>query len=167
MDNLKKTGQNLMEKMNRWKTGALFLAAFSVALPAAFAKAPGKFSKLVVIVKADGALAGLNSKDVPAIYLGDKQFQNGDKIEPLVNGGGDLNDLFLKKVLNKTKAQYKKIWSGKAFIDGLAAPTMLPSSSDVIREVGKNGDAIGFVSDKDIANNQGLKVIASVDVAGN
>jgi ABC-type phosphate transport system substrate-binding protein len=153
-----------MGKLNIWKTGGLLLAAFAVALPASPSKAPAK-PKLVVIVKADGALAELDSKDIQAIFLGDKQFQGGDKIEPLVNGNEQLNGFFLKKVLNKTKAQYKKIWSGKAFIDGLSAPAVLPSSGDVVREVQKNADAIGFVADKDITGDHGVKVIYSVDLA--
>lgn len=142
---------------------AMVLAA---GLAAASSKSSSKAAKLVVVVKADGALAGLDSKDVRSIYLGDKQFQNGAKIEPLMNGDQSLTNLFLKKVLNKTMAQYKKIWSGKAFIDGLSAPAVLPASEDVIREVGKNDDAIGFVEDKDVASATGLKVVYSVDAAG-
>ncbi|HJT23295.1 MAG TPA: hypothetical protein VJ873_01880 [bacterium] len=147
------------------KTGFLILAGvLAAALPAVSYSTAGKAGKLVVIVKSDGALVSLGSKDVQAIYLGDKQFQNGDKIEPLVNGDETLAELFMKKVLDKTKAQYKKIWNGKAFIDGVSAPSVLPSSGDVIREVEKNGDAIGFVAEKDIAG-QDLKVIYSVDAS--
>jgi ABC-type phosphate transport system substrate-binding protein len=143
-------------------TAALLAAGFGTA----FSKSASKAPALVVIVKADGALAGLDSKDIKAIYLGDKQFQNGDKIEPLVNGDEVLTGLFLKKVLNKSKAQYKKIWSGKAFIDGVSAPTVLPSSDDVIRQVGKNSDAIGFVLEKDISTeDKQVKVIYSVNAS--
>jgi hypothetical protein len=84
----------------------------------------------------------------------------------LVNGDEVLTGLFLKKVLNKSKAQYKKIWSGKAFIDGVSAPTVLPSSDDVIRQVGKNSDAIGFVLEKDISTeDKQVKVIYSVNAS--
>jgi ABC-type phosphate transport system substrate-binding protein len=128
----------------------------------AFAKSP----KIVVIVKADGALAGLAAQDIRSVYLGDKSFEGSAKIEPLVNGDDALTDLFLKKVLNKTKTQYKKIWGAKAFIDGLAAPSVLPASEDVIRMVENDDDAIGFVAEKDLLNNnKNLKVIYSVDPA--
>ncbi len=154
-----------MKNFKGWKTGLLLAAWMLVAaLPAASSKAP-KSGKLVVIVKSGGALSGIDSKDIPAIYLGDKQFENGDKIEPLVNGDETLSALFLKKVLEKTKAQYKKIWSGKAFIDGLSAPSVLPDSGDIIREVEKNGDAIGFVAEKDIPDGKDLKVVYSVDAS--
>lgn len=156
-----------MKNFKGLPAGFLILAGILAAtVPAASSKTGAKSDKLVVIVKSDGALSGLGSKDVPAIYLGDKQFQNGDKIEPLVNGDETLADLFMKKVLDKTKAQYKKIWSGKAFIDGVSAPPVLPSSDDVIREVMKNGDAIGFVAEKDLADSKDLKVIYSVDASG-
>ena len=140
---------------------AAVLALGASALPG---QASAKAAKLVVVVKAGGSLTGLALKDVQEIYLGDKQFQNGDKIEPLVNGNEALDELFLKKILNKTKAQYKKIWSGKAFIDGVAAPSVLPSSADVLREVERDGDVIGFVAEKDMpAGDKNLKVICSVD----
>lgn len=156
-----------MKNDKGWAAGFLVLTGIlAAALPAVSSNTAGKSGKLVVIVKSDGALAGLGSKDVPAIYLGEKQFQNGDKIEPLVNGDDSLAEIFMKKVLEKTKAQYKKIWSGKAFIDGVSAPPVLPSSDDVIREVEKNGDAIGFVADKDVADGKDLKVICSVDASG-
>ena len=154
-----------MKNFKGWKTGLSFAACLLAALPAASSKTMGKSGKLVIIVKSDGALSGLNSKDIPAIYLGDKQFENGDKIEPLVNGDEALSDLFLKKVLEKTKAQYKKIWSGKAFIDGLSAPTVLPTSGDIVREVEKNTDAIGFVAEKDVPDSKDSKVIYSVDAS--
>jgi hypothetical protein len=119
-----------------------------------------------VIVKADGALAGLAAKDIRSVYLGDKAFEGSAKIEPLVNGDDTLTDLFMKAVLNKTKAQYRKIWSGKAFIDGLSPPSVLPASEDVIRMVEKDDDAIGFVAEKDLAKqDKNLKVIYSVDPA--
>lgn len=155
-----------MKDYKGWPTGFLILVGvLAVTVPAVSSKTTGKPNKLVVIVKSDGALAGLGPKDIPAIYLGDKQFQNGDRIEPLVNGGDSLAEIFMRKVLDKTKAQYKKIWSGKAFIDGVSAPPVLPSSGDVIREVEKNGDAIGFVADKDIADATDLKVVYSVDAS--
>ena len=141
---------------------AIFVLGAFVGASYAFAKS----SKIVVIVKADGDLTALAVKDIRAVYLGDKSFEGGSKIEPLVNGDETLNDLFLKKVLNKTKAQYKKIWSGKAFIDGLSAPPVLPASEDVIRAVEKDDVAIGFVAERDLLkNNKNLKVIYSVDAA--
>jgi hypothetical protein len=142
--------------------GALLLLGGIAGVSFAYAKS----SKIVVIVKADGALAGLPATDIRSVYLGDKSFEGGAKIEPLVNGDETLTDLFMKKVLNKTKAQYKKIWSGKAFIDGLSAPPVLPASEDVIRAVEKDDAAIGFVAEKDLLKgDKNLKVIYSVDAA--
>src|SRR5581483_4257256 len=131
-----------MTFVKKWGRTALILTAGAAA---SLAWATATSAKLAVIVKADGALTKLDSKDIKAIYLGDKSYAGSDKIEPLVNGEDSLSDLFLKKVLNKTKGQYMKIWNGKAFIDGLSAPPVLPASEDVIREVQKNETAIGFV----------------------
>jgi hypothetical protein len=141
----------------------LALSALGGWAGASFAYA--KSSKIVVIVKADGALARLGAQDIRSVYLGDKSFEGSAKIEPLVNGDDALTDLFLKKVLNKTKTQYRKIWSAKAFIDGLTAPTVLPASEDVIRMVQKDDAAIGFVAERDLLDNKDLKVIYSVDPA--
>jgi ABC-type phosphate transport system substrate-binding protein len=148
------------------KTGRMALI-LTAGVAASLAWASATAPKLAVIVKVDGALTNLASKDIKAIYLGDKSYQGSDKIEPLVNGQDSLSDLFIKKVLNKTKAQYTKIWNGKAFIDGLSAPPVLPASEDVIREVQKNENAIGFVPEQDLAHNKGVKIIYSVDLAEN
>jgi|GEM_PF-3247634 len=148
-------------RKNYWKKiSALFLTGAVFGWAYASAKAP----KIVVIVKSDGVLASLDSKDIKAVYLGDKTFQGSTKIEPLVNGTEALSDLFMKKVLNKTKAQYKKIWNAKAFIDGLSAPAVVPASEDIIRAIEKNDDAIGFVLDEDIPKDKkDVKVIYTVD----
>lgn len=137
----------------------------AVGLPGASTQASSKALKLVVIVKASGALADMGAKDVRAVYLGDKQFQNGARIEPLLNGQETLEEAFFRSVLSTTRPQFKKIWSSKAFVDGLAAPAVLPASEDVIREVRKNDDAIGFVDPRDISADDmaSLKVIDIVD----
>jgi hypothetical protein len=153
-----------MKKLRKNFSLALILLALGAGVSAAWALA--KPVKIDVIVKADGALAKLDTQDIRAIYLGDKTFQGSTRIEPLVNGANTLTELFLQKVLNKTKAQYKNIWTGKAFIDGLSSPPVLPSSSDVLRAVRNNDAAIGFVAEKDLPKgDKEIKVIFTVDTA--
>lgn len=139
------------------------LGGLSGPLPAEAQK-----TKIAVVVKADGALTDLSLKDIKAIYTGEKLFQGSNKIEPLVNGNEVVTGSFLKKVLEKTKAQYKKIWNSKAFVDGLTAPTVLPDSTDVLRAVNKDDGAIGFVDESDITPSQRklIKVIYLTDLAG-
>lgn len=130
------------------------------------APAGAKSVKLAVIVKADGSLTGLGLKEIRAIYTGEKLYEGSSKIEPLVNGEEALSGSFFKKILEKTKAQYKKIWNSKAFVDGLTAPTVLPDSGDVLRSVYKNDGAIGFVSEGDISQAQKsfIKIIYLADL---
>ena len=137
------------------------LAGLSIPLPA-----KAKISKVAVVVKADGALIDLTLKDIRAIYTGEKLYQGSNKIEPLVNGNEAVAGCFFKKVLEKTKAQYKKIWNSKAFVDALTAPAVLPDSADILRTVNKDDSAIGFVDESDISSTQlqYIKVIYSADL---
>src|SRR5579872_6649447 len=120
----------------RVKLLCLLLAALAAGLGAQ-ALAAKKASGLVVVVKAGGALEDLTLKDIRAIYLGEKLFQGSSKIEPLVNGDDSVALVFFGKVLGKTKAQFKKIWKSKAFVDGLESPPILPSSEEVLHTVQK------------------------------
>lgn len=123
--------------------------------------AAAKGDKLAVVVKADGALTGLGLKEIRAIYTGEKLYEGSNKIEPLVNGDEAVSGSFFKLVLAKNKAQYKKIWNSKAFVDAIAAPAVLPDSTDVLRAVNKSDGAIGFVMESDIsaAQRKYVKVI--------
>jgi hypothetical protein len=134
-----------------FKTSAfLFVAVASlIFIPRTMASADP--TKVLVIVKADGSLPDLALKDIKAIYLGDKLYVGSSKIEPLVNGDEALAGVFFKKVLDKTKAQFKKIWSTKGFVDGLAAPATLPTGEDILRDVLKSDTAIGFIAEKDLS----------------
>ncbi len=145
-------------------------AGFGTAILAVFltqAPAFSKTSKVVVVVKADGALADLTLKDIRSIYTGEKLYQGSNKIEPLLNGNDSVASIFFKKILEKTKGQYKKIWNSKGFVDALVAPAVLPDSSDVLRAVYKNDGAIGFVEEGDIAPAQKkyIKVLFTADAA--
>ena len=137
-----------MKKFN--KTIFLWtIAAVLGALPSP--KAAANTDKIAVVVRADGALEGLGLKDIRAIYTGEKLFIGSVKIEPLFNSNEAVAGSFFKKVLEKTKAQYKKIWNSKAFVDALTAPEAFPDSSDILRMVYKSESAIGFVAESDIS----------------
>jgi len=108
--------------------------------------AAAKSSAVVVVVKLGGPLEDLTLKDIRSIYLGDKLFQGSSKIEPLVNGDDSVAGVFFEKILSKSKAQFKKVWKSKAFVDALVPPTQLPGSEDVLTAVKKGDASIGFVS---------------------
>jgi ABC-type phosphate transport system substrate-binding protein len=138
----------------------LFLLGFGLASGAA-----KKTAGVVVIVKAGGSLDGLTLKDIRAIYLGEKLFQGSNKIEPVMNGDESVALVFFEKILGKTKAQYKKIWKSKAFVDALVAPSVLPHSEDVLQAVEKDENVVGFVNDSDLSvkDKKSVKVIFTAE----
>lgn len=120
-------------------------------------------SKIVVIVKAHGALTGLNQEDVRAVYSLDKLTQGKVKIEPLVCNES-MTHLFMKSLLNLDENGYKSAWAKKMLVEGLDPPRGPLGPADVVDEVSRNGHAIGFVEAKDIPKGQksALKVICSL-----
>ncbi len=138
----------------------LFL--FGSALSSGAAK---KTAGVVVIVKAGGSLEGLSLKEIRAIFLGEKLFQGSSKIEPVMNGDDSVALVFFQKILGKTRAEYKKIWKSKAFVDALVAPSVLPSSDDVLQAVEKDDAVIGFVHQSDLSSKDGksVKVLYSAE----
>jgi len=147
------------------KISALLLGAALLGGPAVPYAGAAKAPQIAVIVKADGELADISLKDIKAIYTGEKLYQGSNKIEPLVNGDEAVEGVFFKKVLQKTKAQFKKIWNSKAFVDALPAPAVLPDSNDVLKAVYKNDSAIGFVLEDDVtpAQKKLVKIIYLTD----
>ena len=147
------------------KFGGLFLGLLLSAclFPSHAVAAKSTAAAVVVVVKAGGPLEDLTLKDIRAIYLGEKLFQGSSKIEPLVNGDDSAAGVFFDKILAKSKAQFKKIWKSKAFVDALVPPAQLPGSEDVLTAVKKGDAAIGFVSRDSLgtSDRKTLKVIYS------
>ncbi|HEX4857370.1 MAG TPA: hypothetical protein VFV17_00035 [Usitatibacteraceae bacterium] len=131
--------------MNRYSR--LFLASLALGLSTARAE-------VVVIANAPG-LVGV--ADVREVFLGDKQFGNGNvRLVPLENAAVQAE--FLAKVVKMDAAKYHAAWTKKAFRDGVNPPATRPTDADVVEMVKRTPGAIGYVG----APPPGVAVVARI-----
>ena len=63
--------------------------------------------EIAVIVNASGPLVNVSEADIADIYLGEKRFQNGIKIAPLLYPEGAVKESFLRETVRMTQKEYK------------------------------------------------------------
>jgi ABC-type phosphate transport system substrate-binding protein len=111
---------------------ALVLAGLVLASAAASAD-------VVVIVSAKNAASTMTANEISAIYLG-----KSNALKPVDNTGA-VRTQFYSQVAGKDEAQVKAIWSKLVFTGKATPPKELASSSDVVKAVGADPNAIGYV----------------------
>ncbi len=95
----------------------------------------------------------ITKTEIKESYIGNKQLAGSIKLNLVENKS--LQNEFLTKVIGIDKSKYDALWAKKSFQDGINAPKVKGSDSDVIDFVKNNSGAIGYVSSP-----AGLKVIA-------
>jgi ABC-type phosphate transport system substrate-binding protein len=102
---------------------------------------PQARADVVVIVSAKSSTGTMNAEQVAAIFLGKSR-----QLEPLDNGDkGAVHDEFYTKLTGKNDAQVKAIWSKLIFTGRGTPPKMLSSSSEVVKAVAADPNAISYV----------------------
>lgn len=89
-------------------------------------------------------VATVSDDDLRAIYSGDKEFIGSTKVHPVDNRAAQAE--FLIKVLKLNPGRYDSLWTMKSFRDGLVAPTMKNSDSEVLAYLQSTSASIGYVS---------------------
>lgn len=97
----------------------------------------------------------LSAAEVRDVFLGERQWLGDLKLVPVDNLAA--HDQFLSRVLQTDSPKYAARWLRKSFREGLAAPPMKGSDSEVIEFVRATRGAIGYLS----APATGVKVLAS------
>ena len=101
------------------------------------------------------ASVDLNPEDIRDVFIGEKLLSTGVKLVPVDNASAQAE--FLSKVMLLDLNKYNSIWTKKGFRDGLNAPDVRPSDTDVILYVKKTPGAIGYVSS--LGTTTGFKTI--------
>lgn len=95
-----------------------------------------------ILVIGHSSLA-LTAGDVKEIYLGDKQLASSTKLVPVDNLSAQ--DEFLTLYVNLDAAKYRARWIRKAFRDGLIAPPLRSTDSEVVEFVRRTPGALGYI----------------------
>ena len=104
-------------------------------------------AEVVVIVHRSNAVASMTADQVAQIYMGaSTTFPGGGAAAPIDQPEGSaVRDEFLAKVLEKTGAQFKAVWSRLIFSGKGTRPKTLGSSAEVKKAVAADPAAIGFI----------------------
>ena len=86
----------------------------------------------------------LSAAEIKEIFLGEVQFAGSTKVAPIDNTAAQAD--FLARVLNLPAARYATLWTKKAFRDGLNAPVVKGTDSEVLAFVRAQSGSIGYVT---------------------
>lgn len=115
--------------------------------------------EIAVIVNASGPLVNVSEADIADIYLGDKKFESGIKIAPLLYPEGAVKEGFLRETVRMTQKEYKLYWTKKIFQEGIPIPKTPASPADIVNTVKETEGAIGFLPKEILKDLSGLKII--------
>ncbi len=85
----------------------------------------------------------LSAEDVRDVFLGEKQLAGSVKLQPVDNAAEQAS--FLAKFLSMEPAKYSSAWAKKAFRDGVTAPPLKNTDSDVVDFVKRTPGGVGYV----------------------
>lgn len=85
----------------------------------------------------------VSAGDVPQIYSGEKQFAGGIKLIPVDNAS--LQADFLQRALKMDSTKYVALWTKKSFRDGLSAPPVKNSDTEVLDYIKRTPGACGYI----------------------
>lgn len=115
------------------------LAALALAAPAQ--------ADLLVVVHPRNPVGELTAEQVAQIYMGaSNAFPGGGAAVPLDQAEGSaVRQEFLARVLDKSAAQFKAVWSRLIFSGKGTRPRVLADSAEVKKAVAAEPSAIGFI----------------------
>lgn len=129
------------------------------------AAAEAQTSKVVIVVNEGGPLITLSERDIRDIYLGEKRFHGGVKVQPINYGEGPVKDLFIAAIVKMTPKEYKLHWTRKIFQGGVTAPLIERRASEIVRFVAQEAGAIGYIPAAafDEKSMMGVRVLTSIE----
>ncbi|MEJ5990819.1 hypothetical protein WG902_12530 [Ramlibacter sp. PS3R-8] len=120
------------------------------------------YAEVVVIVHRNNAVASMTPDQVAQVFMGaSTTFPTSATATPIDQPeGSPTRDEFLAKVLDKTPAQFKAVWSRLIFSGKGTRPKTLAGSAEVRSAVAADPAAIGFVDRASV--DATVKVVLSV-----
>jgi len=105
-------------------------------------------SRRVTLIVNSARVAELTPADVRAIYLRQKRiWRDGRPIVPINREAGSASrELFSERLFGQSSRRLASYWNQRYFEAGEFPPATLASEEAVVRFVGENRDAIGYVT---------------------
>ncbi len=137
------------------------ILALALTLTGLLTPPSAQAEEIVVVVNRDAPVDRLTSREIMQIYLGEKSFWGGTKINPVsYRNRAALQNEFLRRVVKISPDTYKKYWIKRIFREGGVPPANLRTEADLIASVAATKGAIGFLYAKDLPpSNDRLKTV--------
>lgn len=119
----------------------------------------GWAEEIAVIVNANGPLTVLTPHDVRALYLGERQFVERDRVDVLHLPEGGAKGAFLSSVVGMTLKEYKLHWVQRVFQEGTSLPRVVAGPLAMAAEVSTRPNSLGYLPARVAKNAPGLKVL--------
>lgn len=115
--------------------------------------------QLAVIVHPSCPMATMTADIVKTHYLRQrKEWDDGSKVRPVQQEGGDAHGGFLAKVLKMGTVDYERYWLERKYAAAESPPKGVDDDGDVIKFVGAMKGAIGVVDVSELDDSAKAKV---------
>lgn len=107
---------------------------------------------IAIIANHDGDYATLTRKQVVDIYMGKLTvLTNGTFPQPVdYQGNPEIRERFYRLLTGKNLAQINAYWARMSFTGQTNPTRLLPDQKAMLRAVGKNQDALGYVDKNEV-----------------
>jgi hypothetical protein len=120
-----------------------------------------------VVVVGNPALPvdSVSTRDLKRIYVGEKTFVGGVKVEPLdYTHAGPVAEAFLRAVVGMDATRFHAWWVKEVFHGGGIPPRRVEDPAEVLRLVASEPGAIGYVPAGSLAGNPPVKRLLSLPI---
>ena len=121
-----------------------FLVAAAIGI---FAVSNLSAADLKVIANPSVGASSVSVDDLKGVFLATKtSLSDGSHVEPVLEKGGPVHEVFVKEYLGKTDAALQTYYRSLVFTGKASMPKTLAADAEVVAYVAKTKGAIGYVS---------------------
>ena len=120
---------------------------------------PLRADEVVLVVHKQNPVSSLKLEEIRKIFLGKKSFWgNGESIDVFLQGKSEIHASFVSKNLRKSPRQFDMYWKHILFSGAGIPPREVASNNEMLKAIGSNTNAIGYISN-DFINEQIKSVV--------
>jgi ABC-type phosphate transport system substrate-binding protein len=127
--------------MRYLETLSLPVLALSAALTVAWG------GNLKVVANPSVGASSISADEIKGVFLATKtSLSDGSHVEPVLEKGGPVHEVFVKEYLGKTDAALQTYYRSLVFTGKASMPKELGTDEEVVAYVARTRGAIGYVS---------------------
>lgn len=120
--------------------------------------------KIFFVVHSENALEKLSTKDAKDIVLKNvKHWQNGEEIQVILPNGKTFPKI-RGNFLNMSQFKWETYWGEKTLTSGTLPPKIISNNILILKNISKNPNVLGVLTQKRNLKNLNLKVLLEVEL---